>query len=119
MMKALQKISLETFQALMKIQNDYLKDLAQEWTEQTKLNVSSAPLAEKSQTQVKALKDTAEKTKEHFKDVSAVIEKSQKQVLEKLKAGPSAQKAPAKKAAAKKAPAKKAASKKPVRGKKA
>lgn len=85
MVKALQKIHYDTFQSVMKLQNEYLKRLAEEWKELAKYSVSSEPLNKKAEAQGKAIKETIEKSMDQLKKVGEVIQKNQKEALDKIK----------------------------------
>lgn len=85
LMKAIQKINIETAQALMEIQKKYMQEIAQQWSELAKTSMSQAPLAEKKEASEKVMKEASVKTTEHFQDFSAILKKSNEKIVDNIK----------------------------------
>jgi phasin family protein len=85
LMKDMQKISMETAQALMQMHTQYMQNLMRECGELAKMNLAQGSLSDKKELQAKAMKDLSEEAVAHIKDLSSVLTKSNEKIMGGLK----------------------------------
>ncbi|EKE09306.1 MAG: phasin [uncultured bacterium] len=84
LMNSTQKIAVEATQSIMALQNQYLKNIFEQWNKGMKNCLSQIPLEEKMTCQSESTKVMVDKTVEHARDINAIIEKSNEKVVESL-----------------------------------
>jgi phasin family protein len=85
LMNDMQKISMETAQALMQMHTQYMQNLMRECGELAKMNLAQGSLSDKKELQAKAMKDLSEEAVAHIKDLSSVLTKSNEKIMGGLK----------------------------------
>ncbi|MBA3814294.1 MAG: phasin family protein [Alphaproteobacteria bacterium] len=79
-----QQIAAETTKAVMQLQAQYMKDVFEQLSEQTKKNISAASPEERVAHQSEKAKTAVDQAIEHGRNVNAIITKSNEKIIENV-----------------------------------
>lgn len=79
-----QKIVAETTKAVLQLQAQYMKDVFEQMSEQTKQNISTASPEESVTRQSETTKATLDQAIEHARNVNTLISKSNEKIIENV-----------------------------------
>lgn len=84
LMNTTQQIAAETTKAVMQLQAQYIKDVFEQFSEQTKRNMSASSPEEKATRQTETTKETFDQTIDHARTLNAIIAKSGEKIMENV-----------------------------------
>lgn len=84
LMNTTQQIAAETTKAVMQLQSQYVKDVFEQFGEQTKRNMSTGSPEEKATRQTETTRATFDQTVDHARTLNAIIAKSGEKIIENV-----------------------------------